>query len=73
MAVVIGGGNGIGEATCRLMSTRDWRVVVADRDQSAAKRVANAIGATALALDLSDEPSVERAAADLFDGENAPR
>jgi NAD(P)-dependent dehydrogenase (short-subunit alcohol dehydrogenase family) len=72
VAVVIGGGNGIGEATCRLMSARDWRVVVADRDQPAAERVARDIGATPLALDLSDEPSVERAAAGLFEGNSAP-
>ena len=47
VAVVIGGGNGIGEATCRLMSARDWRVVVADRDVPAAERVARDIGAIA--------------------------
>ena len=29
-AVVIGGANGIGEATCRLMATRGWRVCVDD-------------------------------------------
>jgi NAD(P)-dependent dehydrogenase (short-subunit alcohol dehydrogenase family) len=43
--VVIGGGNGIGEATCRLMSARGWHVVVADRDVPAAERVARDIGA----------------------------
>jgi NAD(P)-dependent dehydrogenase (short-subunit alcohol dehydrogenase family) len=39
-AVVIGGGTGIGEATC-LMHERGWRVVVVDRDKSAMERVAS--------------------------------
>jgi NAD(P)-dependent dehydrogenase (short-subunit alcohol dehydrogenase family) len=72
MAVVIGGGNGIGEATCRLMSTRDWRVLVADRDAPAAERVAHDIGAAAVGLDLSDADGVERAAAELFAAESVP-
>ena len=72
VAVVIGGGSGIGEATCRLMSARGWRVVVADRDLPAAERVARDIGASALALDLSDADDVERATADLFEAESAP-
>ena len=44
VAVVIGGGNGIGEATCRLMVARGWRIVVADREIEAAQRVAQDIG-----------------------------
>ena len=72
VAVVIGGGNGIGEATCRLMSTRGWRVVVADHDVPAAERVARDIGAEPIALDLSDDGDVERAAGKLFDGKGAP-
>jgi NAD(P)-dependent dehydrogenase (short-subunit alcohol dehydrogenase family) len=72
VAVVIGGGNGIGEATCRLMSTRDWRVRVADLDLAAAERVARDIGGTPLAMDLSDAEGVERAAADMFAAEDAP-
>lgn len=72
VGVVIGGGNGIGEATCRLMSARGWRVVVADRDLPAAERVAHEIGAQCLALDVSDAQSVEHAAADLFTTNNVP-
>jgi NAD(P)-dependent dehydrogenase (short-subunit alcohol dehydrogenase family) len=72
VAVVIGGGSGIGEATCRLMRARGWRVVVADRDVPAAERVARDIGATAMAMDLAEAEGVERAAAELFAGEGAP-
>jgi NAD(P)-dependent dehydrogenase (short-subunit alcohol dehydrogenase family) len=64
-AVVIGGGNGIGEATARLMAKRDWTVVVADRDAAAAGRVAAAIGGRALTLDIADAASVDAAAAQL--------
>ena len=46
VAVVIGGGNGIGEATCRLMHERGWQVVVADKDSRAAERVASDTDAT---------------------------
>src|SRR4029453_15498945 len=72
VAVVIGGGSGIGEATCRLMSARGWRVVVADRDLPASERPARDIDAHALAVDLSDADDVERATADLFEAESAP-
>jgi NAD(P)-dependent dehydrogenase (short-subunit alcohol dehydrogenase family) len=72
VAVVIGGGNGIGEATCRLMSARNWRVLVADRDLTAAERVAGDIGAAAFAVDLSDAEDVERAAADMSAAEGVP-
>lgn len=63
LAVVIGGGNGIGEATARLMSERGWRVVVADRDLAAAERVASAIGGAAVALDIADVTAVDAACA----------
>ena len=61
-AVVIGGGNGIGEAVCRLMDERGWRVVVADIDTGAAERVAGAVGGLAVGLDIADEAAVEGAA-----------
>ncbi|MBM3570872.1 MAG: SDR family oxidoreductase, partial [Alphaproteobacteria bacterium] len=60
IAVVIGGANGIGEATCRLMAQRGWRVVVADRDGAAAARLAASIGGHGLAVDIADESEVAR-------------
>lgn len=61
-AVVIGGGNGIGEATCRLMCERGWRVVVIDCDRLAAERVAADVGGRALVMDIAVADDVERAA-----------
>src|SRR5688572_12162078 len=72
VAVVIGGGNGIGEATSRLMASRGWRVVVADRDVAAAERVASAIDAAAIAIDIASEADVERAASRIDASEGVP-
>jgi len=65
VAVVIGGANGIGEATCRLMHARGWRVVVADKDADAARRVAADLEAHAQTLDIESVEEVERAAAEI--------
>ncbi len=65
VAVVIGGGNGIGEATCRLMHERGWQIVVADKDRRAAERVASDAGGHAIALDIAVAAEVERAASDI--------
>jgi len=56
VAVVTGGGRGIGKATCEALANEGVRVVVADLDVSAAKAVAAGIGANAIgcALDVSD-------------------
>ncbi len=62
VAVVIGGANGIGEATARLMAARGWQVVVADRDAEAAHRVADSVGGHAVAIDLGSEASIDEAA-----------
>ena len=72
LAVVIGGANGIGEATCRLMVTRGWRIVIADRDIEAAQRVAQDIGAVAVAMDLANEDDVDRAASAIMTSEGLP-
>ena len=72
VAVVIGGGNGIGEATGVLMAARGWRVVVADRDVAAAARVANAIDGAALEIDIASEGSVGRAAENVCASEGIP-
>ncbi|MBU3737829.1 MAG: SDR family oxidoreductase [Rhodoferax sp.] len=60
LALVTGGGGGIGAAVCELASQRGYRVVVADQDLGAAQRVADDLPmARAEQLDVTDESAVE--------------
>ena len=58
VAVVTGGGHGIGRALCRRLARDDARVVVADIDKAAASAVADEIGGVAMAIDVGDEAAV---------------
>jgi NAD(P)-dependent dehydrogenase (short-subunit alcohol dehydrogenase family) len=61
VAVVTGGGSGIGEATARLMGAEGASVVVADLDRVEAERVAADVErAVAVEVDVSEEDSVMR-------------
>jgi meso-butanediol dehydrogenase/(S,S)-butanediol dehydrogenase/diacetyl reductase len=65
VALVTGGGSGIGRATCERLAAERAHVWVADLDQPAAERVAKALpGARARQVDVSDFQQVER----LVDG-----
>ena len=57
IAIVTGGGSGFGEGIVRKFVAEGARVVVADRDQVAAERVAGALGGKAIAAvaDISTE------------------
>jgi meso-butanediol dehydrogenase / (S,S)-butanediol dehydrogenase / diacetyl reductase len=59
VALVTGGGSGIGEATCRRLASEGARVVVVDVDGAAASRVADAIGGSPFVADVSDPPASE--------------
>lgn len=65
VAIVTGGGSGIGEAVSLELARRGARVVVADIDGDGAKRVATAVAesggrATASLIDVSREQDIRR-------------
>lgn len=55
IAVVTGGGNGIGRAICRRLAKDDVKVVVVDLDKDAADAVAAEINGIAYCVDVADE------------------
>jgi rhamnulose-1-phosphate aldolase/alcohol dehydrogenase len=63
VAVITGGGSGIGAATARAMAKEGAEVAVLDRDLEAAKAVAKKIGGKALAVecDVTNPQSVRQA------------
>lgn len=61
IALVTGGGGGIGEAICRRLADDGCRVVVGDLNESAAGGVAADIGGSAVPLDVTD-PAVSKSA-----------
>jgi NAD(P)-dependent dehydrogenase (short-subunit alcohol dehydrogenase family) len=63
VAVVTGGGQGIGEAICRRFAEAGARVAVFDRDTARAQRVANSLAGLAIAGDVCSEQDVARALA----------
>ncbi len=58
IAVVTGGGNGIGAGLCRRLARDGVRVAVVDLDVAGATAVASEIGGLALQADVGDEDSV---------------
>jgi NAD(P)-dependent dehydrogenase (short-subunit alcohol dehydrogenase family) len=58
IAVVTGGGHGIGEALCKRLAADGIKVVVADLDEAAAQRVATKTDGVALRVDVGDEASM---------------
>jgi 3-oxoacyl-[acyl-carrier protein] reductase len=59
VALVTGGGRGIGAATARLLAEEGARVAVSDLDEGPAREVAEPINGLALACDVSKSEQVE--------------
>lgn len=65
VAVVTGGGHGIGRALCRRLADDGARVVVADIDEPAALAVRGETGGIARVLDVSDEHAIAQLVEDI--------
>jgi 3-oxoacyl-[acyl-carrier protein] reductase len=64
VAVVTGGGSGIGEAICTRLAAEGARVAVLDIGEQAAKLTAELVGGVAVAADVSESAAVDRALAE---------
>ena len=64
VAVVTGGGSGLGEAICMRFAKEGAKVAVLDVNEQAAKLTAELAGGAGVAADVSDSASVERALAE---------
>lgn len=58
LAVVTGGGHGIGRALCRRLAADKVKVVVIDLDEQAARKVAAEVDGLAHAIDVGDEDAL---------------
>jgi NAD(P)-dependent dehydrogenase (short-subunit alcohol dehydrogenase family) len=71
VAVVTGGGSGIGEGIARALAAEGCKLCILDRDASAAQKTASALAAAGIiaqsaAADVGDPPAVERAFAEAL-------
>ena len=73
VAIVTGGGSGLGEATARALAGKGARVAVIDLGLERAEQVASAIGGIAVKCDVSDAASAEAAVAQIAETLGAAR
>ncbi|MGV6857823.1 MAG: SDR family NAD(P)-dependent oxidoreductase [bacterium] len=65
-AWLIGASSGMGLEVGRLLAKRGWEVILSARSKENLEQAANAIGATALILDITNRKAVATAAKSLF-------
>jgi NAD(P)-dependent dehydrogenase (short-subunit alcohol dehydrogenase family) len=73
VAIVTGGGSGLGEATARALAARGATVAVFDVNLERAEKVAAAIGGMAVRCDVSSAEGGERAVAEAAEKLSPPR
>ncbi len=73
IALVTGGGSGMGRATAETLAQAGMRVAVLDRSAEAAQQVAQAIGGLALVADVANDSAVEQALAECQKQLGVPR
>jgi NAD(P)-dependent dehydrogenase (short-subunit alcohol dehydrogenase family) len=73
VAIVTGGGSGLGEATARALAARGAKVALLDLGIDAADKVAAAIGGLALKCDVAGAEDAERAVAAIAERLGPPR
>src|SRR5689334_23201063 len=61
VALITGGGSGIGRATCRRLADAGARVFVGDRDDASARAVAGEVGGDSFAADMGSSTEVNAA------------
>jgi NAD(P)-dependent dehydrogenase (short-subunit alcohol dehydrogenase family) len=65
LAVIIGGGSGIGAATARVMAERGWKLAIVDRDLGNAQAVAAELRARAWHADVTDSVVMQGLAGEI--------
>lgn len=65
VALVTGGGGGIGRQICQALASEGARVVVSDIKHEAAADVANEIGGRSIAIDVRDKTNIRQALDDI--------
>ena len=69
IALITGGGRGIGASIARELAADGWSIVVAARTRDQVEAVAEEVGGRAIELDVTDREAVERAVAEAGDVE----